>query len=91
MGYPMTYERIVKKNSLEGIPRDDREISGNIMADLRRLEQDQRDDFHLDRYARLAGVTTEQVKLILDAFFGEVSLPEGKRELHPEIVARGER
>ena len=90
MGYPMAYKRLLGRSNLEGIPFE-RDPFGNIVADLRRLEEDQRDDFHLDRYARLAGVTTQQVKLILDAFFGEVELPEGKRELHPEIVARGER
>lgn len=88
MSYPMTYKGLLGRNHLEGIPFD-RDIFGNIISDLRRLEKDQCDDFHLDRYARLAGITTQQVKLILDAFFGDVELPNGKRELHPEIVARG--
>jgi hypothetical protein len=42
-----------------------------VAGDLRRLEKDQRDEAHLARYAKLAGVTPEQVKLILDAFFDE--------------------
>ncbi len=90
MGYPMSYKRLIKRHRLDEIPFE-RDVFGNIISDLRRIEKDQRDAFHLDRYARLAGVTTQQVKLILDAFFGEIELPDGKRELHPEIVARGER
>lgn len=47
------------------------EISAKAMiaGDLRRLEIDQRDDEHLKFYAATAGVTKEQAKAVLDAFF----------------------
>lgn len=41
----------------------------NIRGDLRRLENDQRDERHLAEYARMAGITTEQVRAVLDALF----------------------
>lgn len=55
-------------------PDDDRNTlsMGGLWAlagDLRRLEQDQRDEWHLARYAEKAGITPEQVKTVLDAFF----------------------
>jgi hypothetical protein len=40
-----------------------------LAGDLRRLEADSRDERHLAHYARLAGVTPEQAKAVLDAFF----------------------
>lgn len=42
-----------------------------VAGDLRRLEQDQRDPRHLEIYAKRAGVTPEQAKAVLDAFFDE--------------------
>ena len=79
----MTYSRVINRNKLTGdyssatkvsCPDDDGVISG----DLRRLEADQRDDIHLLAYARRAGITPTQAKVVLDAFFeggvlGEVS------------------
>jgi len=38
-------------------------------GDLRRLEHDQRDEWHLAEYARRAGITPEQARAVLDAFF----------------------
>lgn len=38
-------------------------------GDLRRLENDQRDERHLAEYAKRAGVTPEQARAVLDALF----------------------
>jgi len=70
----MTWPRVVARNSLGGdyqnnpVPglHDDR---WPIRGDLRRLEADQRDDLHLAGYAQTAGVTVEQARAVLDAFF----------------------
>lgn len=74
MGYPMTYRRFIERNHLKGdydtstmmLPTD----MGLVRGDLRRLEKNQRDEQHLLHYAELAGITPEQVKIVLDAFFG---------------------
>ena len=73
----MTYTRLVKRWSLEGVDSDyppceetDKNwLRGNIARDLRRLECDQRDATQLKAYADHAGLTPEQVKCVLDAFF----------------------
>lgn len=65
MGYPMSYGRVVNRNGLTG-----GYDAGLIQGDLRRLEDDQRDDRHLEEYAAAAGITPAQAKLVLDAFFG---------------------
>jgi hypothetical protein len=73
MGYPMTWFRLVNRNSLHGDYDGCADCSasrGCIAGDMRRLEADSRDDAHLRMYATLAGVTPEQAKVILDAFFG---------------------
>lgn len=68
MGYPMTYARVVIRNGLAGNYR--RYLNaGNLAGDLRRLEHDQVDEMHLGLYARHAGVTVAQAKIILDRFF----------------------
>lgn len=41
-----------------------------IAGDLRRLEADQRDERHLAHYADQTGLTPDQVKAVLDLFFG---------------------
>lgn len=72
MGYPMTYKRVVKRNRLEGdYTHQPQEFPGHsfIGGDLRRLETDQRDEWHLSEYARRADITVEQAKAVLDAFF----------------------
>lgn len=77
MGYPMTYIRFISRNSLvgngyghDGYPKATLPVSATLLAgDLRRLEKDQRDADHLAAYAALAGVTVDQAKTILDAFF----------------------
>jgi len=40
-----------------------------ISGDLRRLEQDQRDDRHLAEYAKRTGLTQAQVLHVLDLLF----------------------
>lgn len=40
-----------------------------LKGDLRRLEHDQRDERHLAEYAKRAGITPEQARAVLDAFF----------------------
>jgi hypothetical protein len=77
VGYPMTYARLIKRWSLEGDDSDyppaeenDKNwLRGNIAGDLRRLENDQCDAAHLKAYADHAGLTPEQVRCVLDAFF----------------------
>jgi hypothetical protein len=68
----MTYRRVVNRNHLDG--DYDSTEHGLVPGDLRRLERDQRDDHHLTRYAQHAGITKEQAKAVLDAFF-EDTLP----------------
>lgn len=69
----MTWQRVLKRNHLEG---DYVHKGGHVMTpqemlagDLRRLEANQRDDWHLTLYAERIGITPEQVKAVLDAFF----------------------
>lgn len=72
MGYPMTYLRVVRRNNLTGDYQHDTQANFNasmVSGDLRRLEMDQRDEWHLQRYAAAAGITEAQAKLMLDAFF----------------------
>lgn len=99
MGYPMTYQRLIDRNGLQGgydgfgdpvsdgvgAPQwsqmDHERFQGwprvphrqphhsPIAGDMRRVEADQRDAKHLDEYARLAGITPEQVSAVLTAFF----------------------
>lgn len=84
MGYPMTYRRVIQRGQLWGgyaaawelnqklnrtCDEDIRKTLAWIAGDLRRLEKDQRDDVHLEIYARETGLTVEQVKAVLDLFF----------------------
>lgn len=85
MSYPMSYMRLVKRNGLEGDYGTERPRWGStpnlIAGDLRRLEADQRDEYHLARYAERAGITPEQVKAVLDLFFTDglyVAAPAGE-------------
>jgi hypothetical protein len=82
VGYPMAWNRVVNRNDLAG-GYDGRQGRGTrqgerasrlncIAGDLRRLEVNTRDARHLDAYARLAGVTPEQVRRIFDAFFEDM-------------------
>lgn len=71
MGYPMTYNRVVNRNSLEGdyehtCETEVQEAKMRIAGDLRRMETDQRDDTQLAWYAEQTGLTVEQVKSVLD-------------------------
>jgi hypothetical protein len=45
------------------------EVTNHLAGDMRRLEADQRDDRHLAEYAKRAGITPEQARAVLDAFF----------------------
>lgn len=77
MGYPMTYQRVVSRNGLRGDYTErgqEPDGLGAIRGDLRRLECDQRDILHLTAYARYAGITVGQAKLVLDAFLGDGAL-----------------
>jgi hypothetical protein len=74
MGYPMTYGRLVGRNNLRGdyptvTGPNERINIGCIRGDMRRLESDSRDEYHLKRYAEAAGITPEQAKKLLDLFF----------------------
>lgn len=56
----------------KGRPRDPylrHERVNQLAGDCRRFEADQRDDAHLLRYAKRAGVTVEQARMLLDALF----------------------
>lgn len=82
MGYPMTWSRVISRSNLFGdytsrvstLPgggtaeRDNDNLSF-LCGDIRRFEVDQRDQSHLEHYARLAGIATYQVKAVLDALF----------------------
>jgi len=66
----MTYKRIVARNHLQGGYDEKGEVNaGLIRGDLRRLERDQQDEWHVQRYAELAGVSTGQARIILEQFF----------------------
>ena len=78
----MTYQRILGRNGLYGdyqrppeyhsaTSQRQNEMRQKVLAagDLRRLERDQRDENHLEKYALLAGIAIFQVKVVLDAFF----------------------
>jgi hypothetical protein len=74
MGYPMTYERVVRRNNLGGdypnaTPAAGEGHLGCIRGDMRRLESDSRDEHHLQMYAKTVGITVEQAKAVLDLFF----------------------
>lgn len=69
MAYPMTYRRVVDRNSLHGNYDPEKGVLALIAGDLRRLEIDQRDDRQLEIYAKAASITKEQVLVVLDEFF----------------------
>lgn len=78
----MRYARMVGRNGLYGpgyegttsepmTPAEAavRQAKSMIRGDMRRMEQDQRDEQHLKAYAEHAGITVEQAKAVLDLFF----------------------
>lgn len=69
MGYPMSYDRVVHRNGLCGSYASGLPERRMIAGDLRRLEADQLDINHLKRYAYFAGITVDQARLVLTAFF----------------------
>ena len=85
MGYPMDYMRVVNRNGLEGdyeyASDGPMQVLNSIAGDLRRLEDDTRDAWHLSLYADFAGVSNKQVKMIFDEFFSgniEMHIPKRK-------------
>ena len=74
MGYPMSYDRVIHRNSLLGDYRGDGTQHGMVAGDLRRLEKDQQDERHVAAYAKLSGVSKPRVRRLLALFFesGEV-------------------
>lgn len=67
----MTYQRVIKRNRLEGhYESGGLELRPAIAGDLRRFEIDTRDDWHVQDLATRSGATPEQVKLILDMVLG---------------------
>lgn len=100
MGYPMTYSRVVHRNTLRGdygrpdtkgghlSPQRD---STMIAGDLRRLETDSRDASGLAYYAEKAGITAEQVRVVFDAFFGDFPYDPTKDWALNEARARATR
>lgn len=84
MGYPMSWRRLVSRNNLGGdycTPHDPWHL---IAGDMRRLENDSRDNEHLHAFAVLGDCTPAQAKAVLDAFFtGEILLSASqKRAAH---------
>lgn len=81
MGYPMTWWRLVHRNGLEGDYSPTNEIyphhhgSRMIAGDMRRLEEDSRDEHHLSWVADCAGITPDQAKIVLDWFFRDSTKP----------------
>lgn len=79
MGGPMTWGRLVARNGLKGdygSPTDHvNGMHGNrsIAGDMRRVERDMVSDEYgyLAKFAAAAGVTTEQARAVLLAFFQE--------------------
>lgn len=77
MGYPMTYPRVVMRNGLQGSysgthRRED--WARMVAGDLRRLEQDARDDHHIDKFVEATGATEGEVRAILEAFFTDFGI-----------------
>jgi hypothetical protein len=68
MGYPMSYDRVVNRNHLQG-DYEAKDPLGLIKGDLRRLEKDTQDDDHIRSYAHHSGATEDQVRLIFKMFF----------------------
>ena len=72
MGYPMTYDRFIHRNLLQGsygdklIENTSRDI---IAGDLRRLEKDTLDQNHVPMYAAFTEISEDQVRKIFEAFF----------------------
>lgn len=72
MGWPMTYARVINRNGLTGNYTETPDYMGDkrlIAGDLRRLEQDTLDRWHVSMYAKEAGITEDQVRLLFMLFF----------------------
>jgi len=74
MGYPMDYKRVVTRNMLTGDYADGDYLGelGRlklIAGDLRRLEKDQLDEWHLKAYAEACNVSVDQARAVLEMFF----------------------
>lgn len=73
MGYPMTWPRLVGRSHLQG--DYDATPLGLIKGDMRRLEQDSRDEHYGRHIAEAAGVEPEVARRVLDVFFNDVPHP----------------
>ena len=74
MGYPMHWKRLVARNGLGGdyVQRDKYSPStplAMIAGDMRRVEHDMQDDIFVPMFAAYAGITEEQIRKVLEAFF----------------------
>lgn len=74
MGYPMSYDRFINRNGLTGDygskGYEERDRNSNMLSgDLRRLESDNLDEWHLNCYAEACGVSVDQARAILEMFF----------------------
>ena len=72
MGYPMTYPRVIKRNHLVGgysVEPNTYPAQRLIAGDLRRFEQDARDDRYGQQIADAAGVPLEIAQRVLTALF----------------------
>lgn len=69
MGYPMTWDRLVKRNGLSGDYDGSGTHVATVAGDMRRLEQDSVDDCHAAEYAVAAGITPAQARAVLVEFF----------------------
>lgn len=71
----MTWPRLVGRNRLLGdYGNTETRAAGLIAGDMRRLEQDSRDDRYGVTLASAAGVTPEQARAVLDAFFTDAGI-----------------
>ena len=86
MGYPMSYDRLLHRNSLLGDYQPRNDNLSCIRGDLRRLEHDQQDDRHVAAYAKLAGVSKPKARRLLALFFAPAIGSEVGQEVHAAMA-----
>jgi hypothetical protein len=74
MGYPMHWKRLVNRNGLDGdyeVPDNDKvkHARSMIAGDMRRVEHDMQDGVFTAMFAIYAGITEEQARKVIEAFF----------------------
>lgn len=88
MGYPMTYSRVVFRNGLTGNYGESGDDVANenirrlrciIAGDMRRLEVDTLDPWHLAQYAAAADIAVEQAEIVLRTFLSGAILKPSER------------